>query len=74
MNPKQANYLIITITFCLAFLMWGSVFVLRSVTDRNYHTPAPLSATQQRIKDYESCASNQSTNNKDCQSLVNGGK
>lgn len=44
MTPKQANYLLITITFCLAFLAWGTIVVMRQVTDVNYHTPTKMDA------------------------------
>lgn len=35
MKPSQINVLLITITFCLAFLGWGTIVVFRTVLDKN---------------------------------------
>lgn len=72
MKPNQVNYLIITITVCLAFLSWGTIIVLRRTVDANYHAPAPLTATQQRIKDYETCSASRYTKDDNCSKIVNG--
>jgi hypothetical protein len=67
MNPKQANYLILTLTFCLAFLAWGTIFVARSVVDKNYHEPT---AQERSIKAYEDCANRGGTNSAECKNIV----
>lgn len=53
--------LILTITACLAFLVWGTVIVLRVVPYSNYHDPKPLTV----LEVYESCMSNTAGNRQD---------
>lgn len=64
MNPKQANYLLFTITICLAFLIWGTIIVMRQVTDVNYHTPTKMDT-------YKDCMNATSLPNSDnCKTLA----
>lgn len=42
MKIAQVNQLIIVVTLCLSFFVWGTVIVLRTVTDANYHTPTKM--------------------------------
>lgn len=65
MSPKQANYLIIVITFCLAFLTWGTIVVIRQVNDVNYHTPTSMEA-------YKDCmnGTGYTPNSGDCKALA----
>ncbi len=67
---KAFNLTIITVTFCLAFLGWGTIIVTRTVTDKNYH---PLTAEQQKIKAFQDCTNEAYGNaNTQCKALVDG--
>jgi hypothetical protein len=60
--------LMLAATFCLAFLGWGTVYVLRTVTDRNYHAPT---AQQIRVKAFEDCSQGAYGDaNKECKELT----
>lgn len=68
MEPKQVNWFILTITFCLAFLVWGTIFVSRSVVDKN--PPAPKPSVPSNIAAYEECAKSSYTKSEDCMKLA----
>lgn len=68
MKPAQVNYLLLTTTFCLAFLTWGTIIVMRVVGDANYHAPT---AQQQRVQNFKDCTDNEYGNaDKPCAELL----
>jgi hypothetical protein len=64
--------LILTITFCICSLAWGSIIVLRLVPNNNYHAPVPETAAQQKIDAYDNCVgqNDSDANEADCLKLV----
>lgn len=66
-DSKKLNSLLIVITLCLAFLTWGTIYVWRSVVNKN---TAP---EQSVIQKYKSCMNSYgATKSEDCKELSEG--
>lgn len=67
-TAKEARRTIITVVFCIAVLLWGTIAVVRLVPDNNYHTPPVQTDEEKRMSIYKDCVNQTSGSQKDLDS------
>lgn len=67
MKVKDFSILLVVTTLCVTWVVWGSIYVARTVEDKNYHPPT----VQEEITEaYQSCTAAMGTESEDCRKLV----
>lgn len=63
-QPNQIHVLMVLMTLCVSFFTWGTITVLRTVTDVNYREPT-------KIEKYKDCMDSYGdVKSEDCKVLV----